>query len=184
MRALSFFRSFFLTLMAIIGGFCLLFFLVALILNIRPAIVATGSMAPAIPTGSLILTQKTAANDINVGDIVTTPRLDHSGLVTHRVVETSTAAGETTLILRGDANDINDPRPYTVTEVWRTILVIPYLGSLTALLQTPLGLITSALLIGLVLLLFFLPQHNRTRAQHTEETPRVSVLTNKDFSPQ
>ncbi|WGD37916.1 signal peptidase I [Lysinibacter sp. HNR] len=172
MRTLSLIRSVLLTLLAIIGALCLLFFLVALIFHIRPAIVATGSMEPAIPTGSLILAQKTAASEIQIGDVVTTQRLDHDGLVTHRVVEANTAAGETTLILRGDANDTNDPRPYTVTEVWKTIFVIPYLGSLTGLLQTPLGLITSALIIGTVLFLYFLPQRHKAHPQPTTDTPQ------------
>ncbi|MDT0157476.1 hypothetical protein Q9R19_07570 [Microbacterium sp. ARD32] len=93
-----------LTILAFTGGFSLMMF-------------RTGSMSPTIPAGSVALVQRIPASGIEIGDVVT---VDRAGMlpITHRV--TSVSAGPSpdarTITMKGDANEVADPEPYTITE--------------------------------------------------------------------
>lgn len=77
----------------------------------------SGSMEPAIPTGSVALVREVPAADVHVGDVVTVDRPGDIP-VTHRVVDTDPGAdGTTVLTLKGDANAASDPSPYRVRAV-------------------------------------------------------------------
>ncbi|MDQ1205232.1 signal peptidase I [Microbacterium sp. SORGH_AS_0862] len=133
-------RSGVLTLAGVLGAICILVFLAALVTNVRPVVVISGSMAPGIPVGSVVFTQEVPADDVVVGDIVTVQRPRDLGLVTHRVVQaTSIEGGGASLILRGDANDTDDPQPYDVRTVGKYIFHIVGLGYVTLALQSGSG---------------------------------------------
>lgn len=140
MKLSVFVRSAILTVSAVIGSICLVIALLSLIFGIRPAIVVSGSMSPAIPTGSLIFAQETPADELRVEDVVTVERPDDRGLVTHRVVEVDTSTTPTQLVLKGDANETNDPLPYQVNTAGKVVFAVPYLGTIARFFQTPLGL--------------------------------------------
>jgi signal peptidase I len=107
-----------LDLAAVVGVLSLLAVAACLALGVRPAVVVSGSMAPGIPVGAVTLARTVPAESVAVGDVVTVPRTDGRGLVTHRVIETAPGTGgATTLRLQGDANTEPDALPYTVTEV-------------------------------------------------------------------
>lgn len=79
--------------------------------------VASGSMEPAIPVGTLIICQRTDIDDIKQRDIITFLSLESYMLnkpVTHRVVGIENVNGETALRTRGDANNSEDG--YYVTD--------------------------------------------------------------------
>jgi len=79
--------------------------------------VVTPSMEPTIPTGALIISQKTDIESVAVGDIICFSSLEsymRGRIVTHRVVEVKTVEGKINLLTRGDANNSVDG--YYVTE--------------------------------------------------------------------
>lgn len=104
-------------------------------LNMGLVMFSTGSMEPTIPTGSVALVQPVAPAQIAAGDVLTvrTDEMDIS--VTHRVTAVNDPAditraredqglapstvdrGQTAVIrMQGDANEVEDPQPYVVTE--------------------------------------------------------------------
>ncbi|MBW0254835.1 signal peptidase I [Cellulomonas sp. PS-H5] len=147
---------------AVVGVVSLLAVAACLLLGVRPAIVLSGSMSPAIPVGALTLARTVPADTVEVGDVVTVPRHERDGLVTHRVVQVTpagTAAGTAggpavQLRLQGDANDEPDALPYTVTEAGRVLWSVPQLGRVVAALQEHVVLVV-ALLVGITALATF-----------------------------
>ena len=76
--------------------------------------VATGSMEPTIPTGSLIIVHKANASDIRVGDVIcfysADPQIE--GMPnTHRVADVRNEDGKLSFITQGDASDTPDQYP-------------------------------------------------------------------------
>lgn len=133
-------RSGVLTLAGVLGAACIAVFLLALLTGVRPVVVISGSMAPGIPVGSVVFTQEVSAKDIVVGDIVTVQRPRDLGLVTHRVVEATPVGDEgASLVLRGDANETDDPQPYEVATVGKYLFHIVGLGYITLALQSGSG---------------------------------------------
>jgi signal peptidase len=102
---------------------------------VTPLVVVSGSMEPVIHTGSLILSVKTDAASLNVGDIATFPRED-GVLVTHRVVSNdavvSEISGLRSIVMKGDANDTKDQTPYVNSEGLKPLITIPNAGSVMA----------------------------------------------------
>lgn len=143
-------RSITLTLAAILGVISVALVALGIFTGIKPTIVISGSMEPALPVGSLALTKMAPASEAEPGDIVTVPRQDGDGLVTHRVVKTESAEdGITLLTLRGDANKADDPAAYPVREIGEHVMTVPYFGHIALFVRTPIGLIvTLGVLIG------------------------------------
>lgn len=100
---------------------------------------ATGSMSPTYPADSILLVQSVPAAEVAIGDVVTVSR-DGAVPITHRVVATTPRGTAAELVLRGDANDVDDPEPYQVSRVGRVLGGIPFGGSALAAVQSPLGL--------------------------------------------
>lgn len=106
-----------------------------LLLHIRPAVVVSGSMEPAIHTGSMVFvdTEYDAASVVE-RDIIA---FDVKGtMVTHRVKELT----EKGFVTKGDAN--SDPDPATVSVdsyIGRVIIWIPWIGYATRFLSLPQG---------------------------------------------
>jgi signal peptidase len=99
--------------------------------------VRSGSMEPAIETGSLIFVY--ARPTYAVGDIVTVATSDKQS-VTHRIIERRETGTGPVYQTQGDANE--EPDPVTVTQkeiVGKTLLDIPYLGYPVAYAQTKAG---------------------------------------------
>lgn len=169
---------------AVVGVLSIVMTVAFLLLGIRPAVVVSGSMAPAIPVGSLTVARTVPADTVRVGDVVTVPRTNADGLVTHRVIETGPdpAGGGTALRLQGDANAEPDLLPYVVTEVGKVLTTIPHAGYVVQALQRNLLAVVAVLL--LVTAVATLPL-GRGRGAHTargrRETPseggrRVRIL--------
>ncbi|MEL7974888.1 signal peptidase I [Isoptericola sp. F-RaC21] len=98
--------------------------------------VATGSMRPAFDVGTLVVVRPVDVTEITTGQVVTYQlRSGDPTVVTHRVVGLgSTADGERTLVTRGDANEVADPRPVRAVQV-RGVLwyAVPQLGRVMGL---------------------------------------------------
>ena len=119
--------------------------------DLRPLVVRSGSMAPTVPTGSMVLVQRVPAADLRVGDVVAVDRPD-GGRVMHRIVAiTPTDHGAmASLTLKGDANDEADPQPVAVIEADRLAWHLPWAGRAASWLATaPGGFALGCLLTGL-----------------------------------
>lgn len=138
-----------LDLAAVVGVLSLLAVVACLALGVRPAVVVSGSMAPGIPVGSVTVARTVPAESVAVGDVVTVPRTDGRGLVTHRVIETAPAEGglATVLRLQGDANAEADALPYTVTEVGQVLGSVPHVGRAIVALQENVVAVVAGLLV-------------------------------------
>jgi signal peptidase len=119
----------------------------------RSEVVISGSMEPAIQTGSVVIVTPIVPDAIQKGDIIMYSSLDMRSLITHRVVGVES---EPTLqfITRGDANNNPDINPVAPGQIVGIVaFTVPYLGFITQFIKTPLGftlffLIPAVLLIG------------------------------------
>lgn len=146
-----------LTLAAVVGVIAVLAVAAGAVFGIRPVVVVSGSMEPVLPVGSMVFVRTVPADTVHVGDIVTTERSDGvKELITHRVVSATTSGDKTVLRLRGDANAAEDPFPYTVSSVGGYVFDVPWVGTISLVARTPLGLAAIGLYaLTLVLLILF-----------------------------
>ena len=124
------------TVLAVI--FILALFASNILFGIKPYIVVSGSMEPAIHTGSVCFVNSDAEySDVEVGDVVSY-EVETGSLVTHRVIE-QTSEG---LITKGDNNETDDGVSVT-SENFRgiTLFSIPCLGFIAGFVKTKRGLI-------------------------------------------
>lgn len=137
---------------AVFGVLAVVVLLVGLLVGARPAVVVSGSMAPQVPVGSLVVARTVPAASVEVGDVVTVDRPLGEGLVTHRVVGTEPVDdGRTSLVLQGDANLHPDAVPVVAAEVSRVMVVAPVLGYVVLALQENLLPVVLLLAVGAVL---------------------------------
>ena len=92
--------------------------------GIRPYVVRTGSMEPAIKTGSVcFVNHKIPFEEIQQGDVIAF--FMGETIVTHRAVQVS----ENQIMTKGDANEIADASPVTKENYsGKTVLAIPEIG--------------------------------------------------------
>jgi signal peptidase len=118
----------------------------------RTEVVISGSMEPALMTGSVVIVRPVDLLTIQQGDIVMFSSLDKKSLTTHRIVkiERETGLG---FITKGDANNNPDITPVSPDQVVGIVVFnIPYLGLLAGFIKTPLGFILFFLIPAVVLL--------------------------------
>lgn len=149
--ARAFVRSCLLSVGAALGVVCILATAAGALLGVRPLVVESGSMAPAIPTGSLVLVHDVPASSAGTGQVVAVERPD-GNRVLHRVVSTVTVGDRVALTLKGDANGVPDADPYLVERVLEVRARVAWLGYPLAWASTTpglllLGALTSALLL-------------------------------------
>ena len=125
-------------------------------LGIGITTVLTGSMRPAIDPGDLVVTQRTAASTVGIGDVI----VAQAGTMAfaHRVVDVRPLSGLTRFTTRGDANPAIDIDPVMVSPqqgVEKVIWRVPTIGASLAFLASPeaqrlgLSLLVAANLIAL-----------------------------------
>lgn len=135
---------------------------------------ATGSMSPDLPAGSLLLAQDVDARQIRPGDIVTVMRADGTP-VTHRAVEVAPAGVGTRLVLKGDANDQVDPAPYLATRVGRVVAGVPFGGAVFDLLGGRLVTPVLAVLAGLLVVWAWWPERRTPAHRAGVSSDRLDV---------
>ncbi len=111
--------------------------LVPRVAGATPYNVATGSMAPALPAGTLIVVKPTAFDDIRIGDVVTFQvRSGDPTVATHRVSAIgSDLSGGKYLRTKGDANSAVDAELVKPIQVRGTVwYAVPKLGYVSNLL--------------------------------------------------
>lgn len=118
-------------------------------------VVKSGSMEPAIPTGSIVLVAPVESYE--VGDVVTY----HTGQagsipVTHRIVKKNQGEQHLYYLTKGDANEDMDPSPVAHQRVMGKVTAhLPFMGYAIEFARTPLGF---ALLIGIPALVIILDE--------------------------
>ena len=112
------------------------FFLILWLLGIKPYVVTSGSMYPAVQAGSLTLVNTRASFDsLCPGDVIAF-RSSLGGMVIHRAVRFEGAGAVT----KGDANSMEDgERVKEESFAGRAVLTIPYLGYVFAFAGTACG---------------------------------------------
>ncbi|WP_424936302.1 MULTISPECIES: signal peptidase I [Bacteria] len=158
---------------ALAGLVCIVLVVLAFTADITLMMFRTGSMSPGIPAGSVAIVQRIPAEEVAVGDVVTVDRAGELP-VTHRVrsTEPGPQPGERVLVLRGDANDQDDPFPYTVSSVRIVRFAIPGAAPVIASLGNPVVLggitVAASVLVGWA----FWPRRERREAAASVSGPR------------
>ena len=116
----------------------------------RTMTMLTGSMAPRINPGDVVVSTPLPVNDITTGMVISyhIPIDDHR-VVSHRVIAVDHAAdGRVTVQTKGDANNAADPWKATLSgsTVYQVRLVVPELGRAIEALRTP--VVRDALVYG------------------------------------
>ena len=108
-----------------------LFLMLPKFLGIKNYLVASGSMEPTIPIGSMIYSKEVNPVNLKEGDIVVFLKAEEDNVpITHRVLDNDEDAK--TLITKGDHNVNSDPMPVLYNNViGKVIWHTPALGVLT-----------------------------------------------------
>lgn len=118
--------------------------------GIQSFVVLTGSMEPAIKTGSVIYTQPTTSYKPN--DVIAF--IQNGKTITHRIVDAKITEKSVEYVTKGDANNAKDSEAVLgASVVGEKVFVVPYLGRLIIFLSTVKGF---ALLIVMPISLFVL----------------------------
>ncbi|MBT2588257.1 signal peptidase I [Arthrobacter sp. ISL-95] len=111
------------------------------ILGYQTSTMLTGSMAPLINPGDVVVTVPTPITDVKVGDIITYHiPVEDQRVETHRITEiTTTADGGIAVQTKGDANNGIDPWIATLQgkTVDKQMATIPHVGNAIRTLREP-----------------------------------------------
>lgn len=95
-------------------------------------IVRSGSMEPAIPTGSVIVIRGVNTDNLEANDIITYQSGTDQGepvYTTHRIVDVVEDQNGKGFVTKGDNNEDRDPEPVSPENVYgKHVTTIPYLG--------------------------------------------------------
>ena len=144
------------------------------VLGVKPAVVLSGSMDPAIQVGDLIFVNDCDPAALTEGDVVC--YLSSGKAITHRIVSIAEGGdGQPPLVTKGDANNAEDRLAVSFDQVqgqWSGARV-PGLGNAILFMQTPAGMI---LFIVCPLALFFAWDVWRRRRMDKAEAARAAQL--------
>jgi signal peptidase I len=114
--------------------------------------VITGSMVPAIPVGSMVVTEQVGVSRLHVGDILVFPKpTNTSEVIVHRIVElTVVSNGSVQVQTKGDANTAQDPWVIQQARTGvadRAVYILPSMGTAVMLGRNSLLVLLPALLM-------------------------------------
>ena len=142
--------------------------------GVKPAVVLSGSMEPAIQAGDLIFIRETDPSDLQKDDVIC--YLSSGKAITHRIAEITTGEdGKLQFVTRGDANNSEDQLPVSAGQIqgiWKGGR-IGGLGNFILFMQSTTGMI---LFIVCPLLLFFLWDIWRRHRMDKAEIARTAEL--------
>ena len=148
-------------------------FMVAMGTTSPLVVVTSESMLPTLDRGHLLVLQRQAPEDINVGEIIVYNADWHSAApVVHRVIQRDYVDGEYRYYTQGDNNSQPDPFYRTYDDiVGVAIASVPWIGNITLFLQTPGVLpVVMILLIALMIIPEFLPKKDEEKEVDEEKT--------------
>jgi signal peptidase I len=121
-------------------------------------VVRSGSMAPTIPTGSIVFYRPIAATRVKKGDVIVFNEPGQTNTkVTHRVYAVENGPSGKFFVTKGDANGAPDPwHVPAVGKGWKAVAHVPYVGYILFDIQSTYGrlllLLVPAALLGLITL--------------------------------
>ena len=135
------FKTIYYTFVGLIAGIALLLIISVFPItgNYKLMIVQSGSMAPAIKMGGLVLVKP--ADEYKIGDVITfgsdartkTP-------ITHRIYDVRVIEGNISYITKGDANEEQDQREIQKRDILGKVLFsVPYIGYAVDFAKKPIG---------------------------------------------
>jgi signal peptidase len=107
--------------------------------NIRFMMVLSGSMEPAIKTGSIV--EIKSAQSYKIGDVITFgPDTKKKSPITHRIYDIKVEGGEPVYVTKGDANNAADQNGVLKKDVIGKVLIsVPFVGYAVDFAKKPLG---------------------------------------------
>lgn len=138
--------------------------------NFSVRIVQSGSMEPAIKTGSLIVTQPKP--DYEVGDIITFGEDSRDSVpTTHRIIEENS---DGSFYTQGDANETRDAGSVPESKVLgKMVFKIPYLGYVVDFAREPIGfillIVVPAFIVMVDEIIIIFKEASRLRKKKKEE---------------
>ena len=149
------------------------------VFGIQSFIVASGSMEPTLPVGSVVFTQKMAS--YNKGDVIAYKQGDVS--VTHRIVKVTKNNGVPNFQTKGDANKTADQNKITSKEIiGKQFAFIPVLGKFMVFAKTLPGFIIFVILPALLFISFEmatvlreLDKRNFVLPDHIEDLKKINL---------
>ncbi len=123
--------------------------------NVQVKVVKSGSMEPAIHTGSIVVIKPAAS--YAVGDIITFGKDTKTQIpTTHRIIAIEGTGASATYTTKGDANDTADQVVTRLSDIrGRTLFTVPFVGYALAFARTKIGFF---LLVGVPALLVFIEE--------------------------
>jgi len=114
--------------------------------NYKVMTVISGSMAPAIKMGSVVIVKP--ASDYKIGDVITFgPYSKTKAPTSHRIYDIKVVDGQPVYITKGDANNAPDAREIQKRDVLGKVLFsVPYVGFAVDFAKKPIGFV---LIIGI-----------------------------------
>ncbi len=133
------------------------------IAGIRSFVVLSGSMEPALPTGSIVLAH--SQSSYSLGDVISFT--NSSGqTVTHRIVSN----GAPDFRVAGDANSFPDAQLVNPSQIiGKAVFHLPYLGYLAGVLHTRLGFLLATVIPAMLFVVVQLWQIKNEIVRDTEK---------------
>lgn len=157
-----------LNIAAVLGAICIVATILALVFGVRLVIFKSGSMDPAIPTGSLAITREVDAATVHPGDVTMVDRGDSLDAITHRVQTTAPSINGTTIItMKGDANSSPDPDPYTVVRVGLVEASWAGMGYIVAAVSNPIVMLTTTFVVAIIVGIAAWPRSDKKKPKPT-----------------
>jgi signal peptidase len=114
--------------------------------SVRLFVVRSGSMEPAIPTGSLVVVEQTDGYEQN--DVITyltsadANARNANRTITHRIIEVRQEESGVVYMTKGDVNDVPDTKMVPANQVLGKVAIhIPYAGYPVAYAKTQMGFV-------------------------------------------
>ena len=136
-------------------------------------VIASGSMEPNIPSGSIVLVTAVAQEEIAVGDVLTFFSTSKTEVITHRVVAVSGGGEDYFVTTRGDANNTDD-RPLSYDRViGRVSYIVPGSSFIIVLLGNATYAGIAIIGVGVVLFLSGVLVSVKKRKKEKQEIPEI-----------
>lgn len=157
--------------------------------HVEMKIVQSGSMEPAIHTGSIVVIQP--ANEYGVGDVITFGEDTKVQVpTTHRITSVRLEGNTTYFTTKGDANEEADTNEVAKGDViGRVLFSVPYLGYLIDFSKKPIGFILLIVIPAILIILYELlgiyeeiKKHAQKKNKDSHNEPTQSVQRYFDIS--
>lgn len=149
------------------------------VLHYGTYVVLSGSMEPAIRTGSVIVAMATPQDQLKIGDVITYVRAGDQENVTHRIVDVKPTSDGPSFVTKGDANGAPDADEirYTAT-AGKVVTSVPYVGYFFKAIGSPAArfifiVVPGVLLVGMWLWEIWRPKVDVSRSE-TEVPPGMA----------